>query len=88
MRHRDLAAIGVTATVAATPALATIVENVTSTSPAAADDWLLGDWVWIAAGCLVHPPFLGGYSSSAPPLARFGIDVNERIADQRWARRT
>jgi hypothetical protein len=67
MRHRDLAAIGVTATVAATPALATIVENVTSTSPAAADDWLLGDWVWIAVGCLVHPPFLGGTQARRRP---------------------
>jgi hypothetical protein len=37
MRHRDLAAIAVTATVAATPTLATVMEDVTTAPPAAAD---------------------------------------------------
>jgi hypothetical protein len=37
MRHRDLAAIAITATVAATPTLATVMEDVTTAPPAAAD---------------------------------------------------
>ncbi len=37
MRHRDLAAVAVTATVAATPTLATVIEEVTTAPPAAAD---------------------------------------------------
>jgi hypothetical protein len=38
MRHRDLAAIAVTATVAATPALATVIEDLATAPPAAASE--------------------------------------------------
>ena len=39
MRHRDLAVIAVTATVAATPGLATVMEDLTTAPPAAAQSF-------------------------------------------------
>ena len=56
MRHRDLAAIAVTAAVAATPTLATVMEDVTTAPPAAADTSPTG---YVPFGnCLLFSPGL------------------------------
>jgi hypothetical protein len=57
MRHRDLAAIAVTATVAATPTLATIMADVTTAPPAAADTSPAGS-VRFDENCFLSSPGL------------------------------
>src|SRR5215211_4092906 len=57
MRHRDLAAIAVTATVAATPTLATVMQDVTTAPPAAADTSPTG-YVPFDQNCLLFSPGL------------------------------
>jgi len=65
MRHRDLAAIAVTAAVAATPTLATVMEDVTTAPPAAADTFPAGS-VQFAPNCsLVSPGQFGTTVSTA-----------------------
>jgi hypothetical protein len=51
MRHRDLAAIAVAATVAATPALATVIDDLATAPPAAA-----ADVVPIGPDCYLNAP--------------------------------
>jgi hypothetical protein len=53
MRHRDLAAIAVAATVAATPALATVIDDLATAPPAAA-----ADAVPIGPDCSLNAPHL------------------------------
>jgi hypothetical protein len=57
MRHRDLAAIAVTAAVAATPTLATVMEDVTTAPPAAADTLPAGS-IQFGQYCLLASPGL------------------------------
>src|SRR5215216_2451755 len=59
MRHRDLAAIAVTAAVAATPTLAAVMEDVTTAPPAAADTSPTGA-VAFDENCLLWSPGLTG----------------------------
>ena len=61
MRHRDLAAIAVTATVAATPGLATVMEDLTTAPPAAADTTSAGV-VLINQKCKLDAPWLHNFS--------------------------
>jgi hypothetical protein len=57
MRHRDLAAIAVTATVAATPTLITVAEDVT-TAPLVAADFTIPASVGIGPNCYLNAPSL------------------------------
>src|SRR6266498_3007784 len=63
MRHRDLAAIAVTAAVAATPTLATVMEDVTTAPPAAADTSPAGS-VQFAPNCSLVSPLQNGTTVS------------------------
>jgi hypothetical protein len=55
MRHRDLAAIAVAATVAATPAVATVMEDLATAPPAAADTSPAG-YVQVGQNCRLDSP--------------------------------
>jgi hypothetical protein len=60
MHHRELAAIAVTATVAATPALATVAEDLATAPPASADTVSAGPVSFANESCWIASPWLQG----------------------------